>query len=97
MGIFMVQGTFIGVVGVSAGIGLGMFIALNISDFAAWVEQTFKIALFQQYFVNYLPSELRKDNVIMVAGAAFFMSFLATIYPARRAAKIEPAEALRYE
>lgn len=97
MGIFMVQGTFIGLVGVTAGTLLGIFIALNISDFAAWVEQTLDIALFQQYFVNYLPSELRQDNVIGVAGAAFAMSFLATIYPARRAAKIEPAEALRYE
>ena len=97
MAIFMVQGTFIGVVGVLAGTLLGIFIALNISDFASWVERTFQVALFQQYFVNYLPSELRRDNVVMVAGAAFLMSFLATIYPARRAAKIEPAEALRYE
>ncbi len=97
MGIFMVQGTFIGVLGTVAGTLLGIFIATNISDFASWVESTFQVALFQQYFVNYLPSELRQDNVIMVAGVAFAMSFLATIYPARRAAKIEPAEALRYE
>ncbi|MCG8669912.1 MAG: lipoprotein-releasing ABC transporter permease subunit [Pseudomonadales bacterium] len=97
MTIFMVQGTFIGVVGVTAGTLLGVFIALNISDFASWVEQTFQIALFQQYFVNYLPSELRRDNVVTVVSVAFVMSFLATIYPARKAAKIEPAEALRYE
>lgn len=97
MAIFMVQGTFIGVVGVTAGILLGVFIALNISDFANWLEQTLQIALFQQYFVNYLPSELRQENVVMVAVVAFTMSFLATIYPARRAAKIEPAEALRYD
>ncbi len=97
MAIFMVQGTFIGVVGVTAGILLGIFVATNISDFASWVEQTFKLKLFQQYFVNYLPSELRKNNVITVACIAFAMSFLATIYPARRASKIEPAEALRYE
>jgi len=97
MTVFMVQGSFIGVMGTLMGTLLGVFIALNISDFALWVEEVSNTQLFEQYFVNYLPSELRWGNVMFVSGMGFIMSFLATLYPARRAAKVQPAEALRYE
>lgn len=97
MGIFMVQGTFIGVVGTLIGTVLGVTIALNITDFAKWLEDVLHQELFKQYFVNYLPSELRTEHVITVVTSAFMMSFLATIYPALRASKVQPAEALRYE
>ncbi len=97
MTLFMVQGSFIGVMGTLMGTLLGIFIALNVSDFALWVEQVTHTQLFEQYFVNYLPSELRWSNVIFVSSMGFVMSFLATLYPARRAAKVQPAEALRYE
>ncbi len=97
MGIFMVQGSFIGIVGTLAGTGLGVLVALNISDFALWLEQALDRELFAQYFVNYLPSELRWENVIFVSGMGFLMSFMATLYPARKASKVQPAEALRYE
>ena len=59
MGIFMVQGGFIGVLGTVTGTVLGVLVALNISDFFAWLERTFDTHLFAQYFVNYLPSDLR--------------------------------------
>lgn len=97
MGVFMVQGSFIGVMGTLAGTLLGVAVALNISDFALWLEQVLHTKLFEQYFVNYLPSELRWGNVIFVSGMGFLMSFLATLYPASKAAKVQPAEALRYE
>ncbi len=97
MSIFMVQGTFIGLMGTFIGTSLGVFLALNISDFAGWLERVLDTPLFAQYFVNYLPSELRVDNVIFVSASAFMMSFLATIYPAMRASKVQPAEALRYD
>lgn len=97
MAIFMVQGTFIGVVGTVVGTLLGVTIALTITDFAKWLEDVLHQELFKQYFVNYLPSELRIEHVIAVVIAAFMMSFLATIYPALRASKVQPAEALRYE
>lgn len=97
MGIFMVQGTFIGVVGTLVGTVLGVTIALNITEFAQWLEVVLHQELFKQYFVNYLPSELRTEHVVTVVASAFTMSFLATIYPALRAAKVQPAEALRYE
>ncbi|RLT89928.1 MULTISPECIES: lipoprotein-releasing ABC transporter permease subunit [unclassified Ketobacter] len=97
MGIFMVQGSFIGVIGTLAGTALGVTVALNISDFALWLEQVLNTKLFEQYFVNYLPSELRWENVIFVSSMGFLMSFAATLYPARKASKVQPAEALRYE
>jgi lipoprotein-releasing system permease protein len=55
------------------------------------------MSLFDAYFVNYLPSELNWFDVLWVSITSGVMSFLATIYPARRAAQVQPAEALRYE
>lgn len=97
MAIFMVQGTFIGLVGTVVGTVLGVTVAVNITDFAKWIEDVLQQQLFKQYFVNYLPSELRIEHVVTVVLVAFLMSFLATIYPAMRASKVQPAEALRYE
>ncbi len=97
MKIFMVQGTIVGSIGTLAGVGLGVLLALTISDIASGIETLFGISLFDAYFVNYLPSQLNWSDVAWVGTAAFIMSLLATIYPARRAAKVQPAEALRYE
>ncbi|MNC71609.1 Lipoprotein-releasing system transmembrane protein LolC [compost metagenome] len=49
------------------------------------------------YFINYLPSQLRVEDVVLICSAALLMSFFATLYPAWRAARTQPAEALRYE
>lgn len=95
--IFMVQGSLIGVVGTLSGVALGVVLSLTISDIATGIENVFGVSLFDAYFVNYLPSELQLDDVLLVGGAGLLMSFLATIYPARRAARVQPAEALRYE
>lgn len=97
MAIFMVQGTFVGVVGILLGTALGVTIALTISDAFRWLEEVLHRPLMKQYFVNYLPSELRIEYVLSVVITAFVISALATIYPAWRAARIMPAEALRYE
>ncbi|HNJ87676.1 MAG TPA: FtsX-like permease family protein, partial [Agitococcus sp.] len=95
--IFMVQGAVIGLVGTLGGVLLGVTLALNISDFISWVEQVTGASLFDAYFINYLPSELDWNDVAWVSFMSALLSFLATIYPARRAAKVQPAEALRYE
>lgn len=95
--IFMVQGTVVGVVGTLSGVALGVLLSLTISDIASGIEKLFNISLFDAYFVNYLPSSLELSDVLWVSAIAFAMSFAATLYPARRAARVQPAEALRYE
>lgn len=95
--IFMVQGAVIGLFGTLGGVLLGVFIALNISGFMTWIEHMTGQSLFDAYFVNYLPSELKWSDVAWVSIVSALLSFLATIYPARRAAQVQPAEALRYE
>ncbi|WP_201558878.1 lipoprotein-releasing ABC transporter permease subunit [Psychrobacter sp. 72-O-c] len=95
--IFMVQGVVIGFIGTIAGTILGIIFALSISDILGFINQSFGLNLFDAYFINYLPSELRLVDVVLITGASFILSFLATIYPARRAARIQPAQTLRYE
>ncbi len=95
--IFMVQGIVIGAFGTISGAILGVGAALGISQFLGWINTAFGLHLFDAYFVNYLPSELRWQDVVLIVSVSLVLSFLATIYPARRAARIQPAEALRYE
>ncbi|WP_425915295.1 lipoprotein-releasing ABC transporter permease subunit [Acinetobacter sp. TSRC1-2] len=95
--IFMVQGTIIGVIGTVSGAILGIIFASSISNVIGWLNTTFGLNLFDAYFINYLPSYLRWQDVVVIVCLSLLLSFLATIYPAFRAAKTQPAEALRYE
>ena len=97
--VFMVQGSVIGVVGTLIGGVLGVISALNVTEWVAWLEKLVghKFLSSDVYFINYLPSQLRLEDVVLICTAALSMSFLATLYPAWRAARTQPAEALRYE
>ncbi|WP_439861588.1 lipoprotein-releasing ABC transporter permease subunit [Pseudomonas sp. MBLB4136] len=99
MAIFMVQGTVIGVFGTAIGALLGIWAALNVSAGVAALEGLLGIKFLSAdvYFIDYLPSQLMWADVSLVCGAALVLSFLATLYPAWRAARTQPAEALRYE
>ena len=95
--IFLVQGTAVGLGGTIAGVALGVLLSLTVSDIAAGYERLMNVRLFDAYFVNYLPTQLDWFDVTWVGLTAFILSFLATIYPARQAGRIQPAEALRHE
>jgi lipoprotein-releasing system permease protein len=97
--IFLVQGATIGFVGTVLGIALGVVCALNIDVIVPWLEATFhfKIMPGDVYYVTRLPSEVHWFDVVTIPAAAFFVALLATLYPARRAASVAPAIALRYD
>ncbi|TDT39443.1 lipoprotein-releasing system permease protein [Halospina denitrificans] len=99
MGVFMVQGAVIGVGGTIIGTLLGIALAMNVSGVIEWVESVLSMQFLSAdvYFISYLPSELQWNDVMIVGGAGLVMSLLATIYPAWRASRVQPAEALRYE
>ncbi len=99
MAVFMVQGSVIGFIGTLIGTVLGIITALNVSQWIAALERASGRQIFSSdvYFVSYLPSELQLGDVLLICGAALILSFLATLYPAWRAAQTQPAEALRYE
>ena len=98
--IFMVQGTIIGLFGSLLGAALGVLLALNIGDVLLGVEKLFNIELLPKelfYASEKFPSVVNITQVIGISAAAFILAILATLYPANRAAKVQPAESLRYE
>jgi lipoprotein-releasing system permease protein len=99
MWIFMVQGTIIGVVGTLLGLGSGVLIASYIDVIIPTLEQFFQTQFLPTgvYPITELPSDMQQSDVIKISVLSFLISILATLYPALRAAKTKPAEALSYE
>jgi lipoprotein-releasing system permease protein len=99
MGIFIVLGTIIGVVGTLLGTVGGIALALNVETIVPAIEKLFRVQFLAAdvYYISYLPSKLEWADVYSIAGMAFLLSLLATLYPAWQASKINPAEVLRYE
>jgi len=98
--IFMVQGTIIGLFGSVLGAVLGVLLALNVGEILLFVEKLFGIELLPQdlfYASGKFPSVVSATQVVIISLAAFVLAMLATLYPASRAAKVQPAESLRYE
>ncbi|WP_281646965.1 lipoprotein-releasing ABC transporter permease subunit [Parendozoicomonas sp. Alg238-R29] len=99
MSIFMVQGSVIGIVGTCFGTVLGVIAALNVASVVGFIERVMGVSFLSAdvYFISDLPSQLLWSDVVTVCAASLGLSFLATLYPSWRAARIQPAEALRYE
>jgi len=99
LGIFIVQGCFNGVIGSIVGLVLGVLLTLNLPAVVDTLESIFNTNFVpgDVYFINFFPTELLVSDLVQVTLTAFLLSFLATLYPAMRAAKVNPAEALRYE
>ncbi|BCR05213.1 ABC transporter permease [Desulfuromonas versatilis] len=99
MKIFILEGLIIGVMGTVLGTALGLLIAKNADPIIKALENLFGIRIFDQsvYGMDHFPSVVNSSDVLAVMAVAMTISLLATIYPAWRAAKMDPAEALRYE
>ncbi|MBT8080813.1 MAG: lipoprotein-releasing ABC transporter permease subunit [Gammaproteobacteria bacterium] len=99
LGIFVTQGTIVGVVGTLAGVLLGVLAALNLEGIVAFFEATFGIKFLAAdvYFISDLPSELQLGDVVRIAAIALALALVSTLYPAWVAARTAPAEALRYD
>ncbi len=99
LSIFVIQGFTLALFGTLLGIIGGIILSLNVTRLVNFIQQIFHVQLLTSgvYFVNYLPSQLQLTDVFHICFAAIIMGLLATIYPAWRAARTEPVEALRYE
>jgi lipoprotein-releasing system permease protein len=99
LAVFMTQGVLIGWIGTALGVGLGLALALNVDVIVPFLESNFGFHIMDPdvYYISGIPSELHPPDVVRIAIAALILTFVATIYPARQAAKTQPAEALRYD
>jgi lipoprotein-releasing system permease protein len=99
LAVFMTQGVLIGWIGTALGVGLGLALALNVDVIVPFLETTFGFHIMDPdvYVVSGIPSELHPPDVVRIAAAALILTFIATVYPAFRAAQTQPAVALRYE
>ncbi|MGO1071765.1 lipoprotein-releasing ABC transporter permease subunit [Lysobacter sp. CA199] len=99
MRIFVVQGTLIGIIGTVLGVIGGIVLTLNLEHILKAIETVLGVQLLPEdvYYITGLPTDLQSSDVIIIACVALAMAFVATIYPAWRAARTAPAEALRYE
>ncbi|SDQ36387.1 lipoprotein-releasing ABC transporter permease subunit [Pseudoxanthomonas sp. CF125] len=99
MQVFMVQGSLIGIIGTVLGVVGGVLLTINLESILGLIESTFNVTLLPAdvYYITGLPYDLQGGDVAVIAMIALAMSFLATLYPAWRAARTDPAEALRYE
>jgi len=99
MKIFVIQGALVGLIGTALGVALGVAVALNIDVVVPAIEHAFHVQFLPKsiYVISELPSDLIWSDVYTIGGVAVVLAFLATLYPSWAAARVKPAEALRYE
>ena len=99
MGIFMVQGSLVGVIGTLGGLLLGLLVAFNIDVIVPALETLFRASFLPKdiYILSKMPSDPQMTDILPVAIISLLLAFVATLYPSWRASQVNPAEALRYE
>ena len=99
MAVFIVQGALIGFIGLGLGVAGGVALALNVDVVVPFIERILGTQFLAKevYYISNLPSELQWRDVTTITGVAFVLALVATIYPSWRAARVNPAAALRYE
>ena len=97
--IFVIQGALVGLLGCGAGVVLGVVLSLNIGSIVSGIEHLLGVSFLPKdvYFINTMPSDMHTSDVILIGCFSIVLSLVATLYPSWRAARVEPAEALRYD
>lgn len=99
MRVFIVQGGVLGIIGTVIGIILGVIVASNLSDIVHWLEQLLNMHFLKAevHGITQIDTEIELMDLILIALSSFLLAIIATIFPAWKASKVHPAEALRYE
>lgn len=94
---FLVLGALVGGLGIAAGLAIGVLTAAALPGLFAWASQTFSLDLMSQYFISYLPADIRLQDLAGISATAFALCLLSALYPARRAAALSPSRELAHE
>jgi len=94
---FLILGSVIGAIGVLLGIGVGSLLSVLLQDGYMWLDSVYQLNLLSQYFVTYLPVELRVDDLITITIVSLLLCVLSTLYPAWRASRLQPGDILSHE